>query len=93
MCSKILSMKLPVIRHIAEFIEQNDVDFVHETIETLEHITELSSLKDDEIDVLGELLSNLYGAVEVHNMMEEEGLSRKDAANSFMKRVMGSIDT
>lgn len=85
-------MKLPIIRHIAEFIEQNDVDYVHETIETLEHITDASALNDAEIDVLGEMLSNLYGAIEVHNMMREDGMTIKAAANGFMKRVMGSID-
>ena len=48
-------MKLPLIKHIVQFIEDNDEDFVVETLETLEHITEYSGLKDEEIDVLGEL--------------------------------------
>ncbi len=86
-------MRLPLIRHIAKFVEANDVDFIHETIETLEHITDHSGLKDEEIDVLGEMLSNLYGAVEVHDMMRNDGMSLKDAANTFMKRVVGSIDS
>lgn len=85
-------MRLPVIRHISNFIRENDVDYVHETIETLENLTELSSIKDEELDVIGELLSNMYGAVEVQKMMNEEGISQKDALNKFMSRVMGSID-
>jgi len=86
-------MRLPVIRHLSTFIEENDEDFVHETIETLENLTELSSMKDEELDVIGELLSNMYGAIEVNKMMREEGISQKDAAKKFMERVMGSIDT
>lgn len=83
-------MKLPVIKHITEFIEQNDVDYVLETIETLESLIE-APLKDEELDVIGELISNLYGAVEVDKLMKE-GNSKKDAMNMFMKRVLGSID-
>lgn len=84
-------MKLPVIKHLTQFIEDNDEDFVVETIETLEALTEVSSLKDEELDVIGELISNMYGAIEV-NKMVKSGTPKKDALNSFMKRVMGSID-
>ena len=84
-------MKLPVIKHLTQFIEDNDEDFVVETIETLEALTEVPSLKDDELDVIGELISNMYGAIEVHKMIKE-GTPKKEAVNSFMKRVLGSID-
>ncbi|WP_299136207.1 hypothetical protein [uncultured Tenacibaculum sp.] len=84
-------MKLPVIKHLTSFIEENDEDFVIETIETLEALTEVSSLKDEELDVIGELISNMYGAVEVHKMIKE-GTPKKEALNTFMKRVLGSID-
>lgn len=85
-------MKLPIIKHLATFIEERDEDFVVETIETLEYLTELSSLKDEELDVIGELISNMYGALEVSKSMKEEGLSQKEAAKQFMSRVLGSID-
>lgn len=84
-------MKLPLIKHLTQFIQDNDEDFVLESIETLEHITELPSLKDEELDVLGEMISNLYGAIEVNKMMKD-GATQKDALNGFMKRVTGSID-
>lgn len=84
-------MKLPVIKHIHSFIKENDVDYIHETIEVLEHITDAKGIKDEELDVIGELLSNMYGALEVHKAVRE-GESEKDALNGFMKRVMGSID-
>ncbi|PHR46160.1 MAG: hypothetical protein COA32_11415 [Fluviicola sp.] len=85
-------MRLPVIKHLSNFIEENDEDFVVETIETLENLSELSSLKDEELDVIGELISNMYGAVEVNKMVRDEGMSQKDALKKFMDRVLGSID-
>lgn len=84
-------MKLPVIKHFVQFIEDNDEDYVLETIETLENLTELSSLKDEELDVIGELISNMYGAVEVNKLIKD-GAAKKDALNTFMKRVLGAID-
>lgn len=84
-------MRLPLIKHIIEFVNKNDEDWVEETIELLEHISELESLKDEELDVLGELLSNLYGALEVSKEIKS-GKDQKEALNGFMKRVVGSID-
>ena len=84
-------MKLPIIKHDTQFIEENDEDFILETIETLESLTEVSSLRDEELDVIGELLSNFYGAIEVSKMIKS-GVPQKEALNSFMKRVLGSID-
>ena len=84
-------MKLPIIKHLTSFIEENDQDYILETIETLEALTEVPSLKDEELDVIGELISNLYGAVEVDKMIKE-GTPKKEALNAFMKRVLGSID-
>ena len=84
-------MKLPVIKHLTQFIEDNDQDYLIETIEILENLTEVSSLKDEELEVIGELISNMYGALEVHKMIKE-GKDKKEALNDFMKRVLGSID-
>ena len=84
-------MNLPVIKHLTQFIEENDQDYIIEAIETLEALTEVPSLKDEELDVIGELISNMYGALEVDKMIKE-GMDKKDALNAFMKRVMGAID-
>ena len=84
-------MKLPIIKHLTNFIEENDQDYLVETIEVLEALTEISTLKDEELDVIGELISNMYGALEVHKMVKE-GKDKKEALNVFMKRVLGSID-
>ena len=85
-------MKLPVIKHLTSFIEENDQDYVLKTIETLEALTEVPSLKEEELDVIGELISNLYGAIEVDKMIKE-GTPKKEALNAFMKRVLGAIDS
>jgi len=84
-------MKLPVIKHLTEFIEANDQDYVIEAVEVLEALTEVSSLKDEELDVIGELISNMYGALEVDKMVRS-GTPKKEALNAFMQRVLGSID-
>ncbi|MFY7811815.1 MAG: DUF6952 family protein [Flavobacterium sp.] len=84
-------MKLPIIKHLTTFVENNDQDYLVETIEVLENLTELSSLKDDEIDHLGELISNMYGALEVVKLIKS-GIDKKEALNTFMKRVQGAID-
>ena len=84
-------MRLPVIKHLNTFIQENDQDFVLEAIETLENLTESSAIKDDELDVIGELLSNMYGALEVNTAIKA-GKPEKEAMNEFMQRVTGSID-
>lgn len=84
-------MKLPVIKHLTQFVDENDADYLIETIAVLEHLTEIESLKDEELDVIGELISNMYGAIEVNKMIKE-GKDKKTALNDFMKRVLGAID-
>ncbi len=81
-------MKLPVIRHLQK---NNDKLKLEHTIEVLESFTEHRSVTEEEMDVIGELISNLCGAIEVNNMIEN-GTSEKDACNNFMQKVVGSID-
>tara|TARA_B100001115_G_scaffold106179_1_gene78296 strand:+ start:454 stop:714 length:261 start_codon:yes stop_codon:yes gene_type:complete len=84
-------MRLPIIRQLVHFIQEKDEDFVLETIVTLEGLSINESLKDEEIDSIGELLSNLYGAIEVFKEINK-GKSEREALNCFMQRVIGSID-
>jgi Mg2+/Co2+ transporter CorC len=84
-------MRLPIIKHLTDFIEKNDEDYVIETIEVLEDLTEAKGIKDEELDVIGELISNMYGALEVNKEIKK-GTPKKEALNDFMKRVLGSID-
>lgn len=84
-------MRLPIIKKVNEFIGEYDQDYVLETIETLEMLADVPSMKDEELDVIGELISNLYGAIEVRKEIDQ-GTPEKEALNAFMKRVTGSID-
>jgi hypothetical protein len=84
-------MRLPVIKHTLAFIEANDEDFIHETMDVLEHLIDAPGIKDEELDVIGELLSNLSGALEVNEAIRN-GKPQREALNEFMKRVTGSID-
>ena len=84
-------MKLPIIKNLTEFIDKNDEDFIEEAILVLEHLSLAKGLKNEELDVIGELLSNMYGSLEVHKDIRS-GTTQKDALNNFMRRVLGSID-
>lgn len=81
-------MKLPVIKHLQK---NNSVESLKSTIDVLESFTEHRSVTDTDMDVIGELLTNICGAVEVHEMIEN-GMSERDAANGFAQKVLGSID-
>ncbi|MBS9463017.1 hypothetical protein KIM67_11390 [Flagellimonas sp. 389] len=84
-------MRLPLIKHLTQFIEENDEDYLIETSETLEFLTESPGIKDEELDVIGELISNIYGALEVNKEIKS-GTPKKEALKEFMERVLGSID-
>ncbi len=84
-------MKLPLIKNLNSFIEEKDEDFVIEAIEVLEKLTDSPALSEQELDVIGELLSNMYGAIEVNREIKK-GTPTREALNGFMQRVMGSID-
>lgn len=82
-------MKLPAIRHLQR---HNSTAQIEKTIEVLESYCELNSITDEELDVIGELITNLCGAQEVHQMIED-GMPERDAARAFAQKVMGSIDS
>ena len=81
-------MKLPLIRQIQR---NHTPQQIEDTIAVLEGISEVSTVKEEELDVIGELISNCCGALEVHEMIAA-GQSEKEALNGFMQKVMGSID-
>ena len=81
-------MKLPVIRQIHRTCPSKEIETA---TKVLESTSEAGSLKAEEIDVIGELISNMCGALEVHQMIVD-GMPEKDAANTFMKKVLSSID-
>jgi len=83
-------MKLPIIKTIAsdDSILEGEV---RTTIRILEKISESRGLKEEELDVIGELISNLEGAKVVIEDHRHYGTSLKDALNKFMKRVLKSV--
>ena len=81
-------MKLPVIRQIQRTCTPEEIEIA---IKVLELASEASGLKEEETDVIGELLSNMCGALEVHQLIKK-GAAEKDAGNLFMKKVLASID-
>lgn len=82
-------MRLPIIKHLVENPDF-DEDYFIETVDVLISLADARGIKDEELDVIGELVSNLEGAIEVKKQIKE-GVPQKEALNSFMQRVMGAI--
>ncbi len=82
-------MRLPLIKHLVENPEF-DEDYFIETEEVLISLADAKGIKDEELDVIGELISNLEGAIEVKKQIKE-GSPQKEALNAFMQRVVGAI--
>jgi len=83
-------MRLPIIKAIAsnDSISQSDLTT---TVETLESISAARGLNDEELDVIGELISNIEGAKIVIEDYRHYGTPLREALNKFMKRVINSI--
>lgn len=80
-------MRLPLIKQLSNFIQENDQDYLTETLDVLEDLCDARGIKEEELDVIGELMSNIEGALEVEKLIKE-GKPQKEALNEFMKRVM-----
>lgn len=81
-------MKIPVIR---QFVRNQTKENIEKTVEVLESFSEFRGVSEEELNVAGELITNLLGAMEVHNSIAN-GMAEKDALNGFSKKVLGSID-
>lgn len=82
-------MRLPIIKQLVESGDF-DEDYMEEAVEVLLSISEARGVKDEEMEVIGELISNISGAQEV--MIDiKKGTPQKEALNGFMKRVVGAI--
>jgi len=82
-------MRLPIIKHLVENPDF-DEDYFEETVDVLVSLADARGIKDEELDVIGELVSNLEGAIDVKKQIKD-GVPQKEALNSFMQRVMGSL--
>jgi len=81
-------MKLPIIRHLQKGTTTQQLET---TLEVLEYFSEHRAVTEDEMNVVGELITNICGAIEVHANVAQ-GMSNVEAANAFAQKVMGSID-
>jgi len=81
-------MKLPIIR---QFYQNQTPENLEATLEVLESFCEFRNVSEEDMNVAGELITNIFGALEVHASVNN-GMSEKDALNSFAQKVMGSID-
>ena len=68
-----------------DFNEEIQV-MVKASIDIIEAISEARGITEDELDVIGEILSNLYGAEEVRQAILS-GTRRTQALNEFMNKV------
>jgi len=83
-------MRLPLIKQL---VQQNfDEDYMEEAVEVLLSISEASQLQDDELEVIGELISNIEGAKQVMLDLKHSNKTQREALNDFMQRVLGSIN-
>ena len=81
-------MKLPIIR---QFYQTQTVANLEKTLEVLESFSEFRGTTDEDLNVAGELITNICGALEVHANVAN-GMVERDALNSFAQKVLGSID-
>ncbi len=81
-------MKLPIIR---QFYQTQSVENLEKTLEVIEAFSEFRGTTEEDLNVAGELITNICGALEVHTNVAN-GMAERDALNSFAKKVLGSID-
>ena len=83
-------MKLPIIRTLAsnENLREEDLKAASRVLESL---AQARGLKPEELDVIGELISNIEGALVVYDDHHHNGTPLKEALNKFMQRVIKSV--
>ncbi|MDR9487919.1 DUF6952 family protein [Salibacter sp.] len=84
-------MRLPIIKQLVKD-GSFDEDYMEEAVEVLLSVAEAPGIKDEESEVIGELVSNIEGAKVVLTDIRENGTSQKEALNGFMQRVMGAVE-
>lgn len=81
-------MKLPVYKNL----QRNcTIEEMENALTVLENYADSPAVKEDELNGIGEIISNICGAIEMKPMIQD-GMEEREAANHFMKRVLNSID-
>ncbi len=81
-------MKLPIIR---QFYQTQSPENLEKTLEVLEAFSEFRGASEEDLNVAGEMITNICGALEVHANVAN-GMIEREALNSFAQKVLGSID-
>ena len=81
-------MKIPIIRQMYQAVP---VEKLEATLEVLEAFCEARGVSDTELNVAGELITNICGASEVHHLVAD-GMTESEALNNCAQKVMSSID-
>ena len=79
-------MRLPIIKRIATDYDLVEAD-LYGAVKVLETISRARGVSEEELDVIGELISNIEGAKVVVDQNRNHSTPIKDALNTFMKRV------
>jgi len=82
-------MRLPIIKQLVQ--GDFDEDYMEEAVDVLLSVAEANGIKDSELEVIGELVSNIEGAKAVLLDIKQNDKNQKQALNDFMKRVVGAI--
>lgn len=82
---------MAVIKVLAE---QFDEDYLLETIAVLESISKTKGLKDEELQIIGDLISNALGAIDVLQTVQASNgkTDVKTATTLFFKKLHESTD-
>lgn len=83
-------MKLPIIKTIASNDNISEAD-LKSTVKVLEALAESRGLTDQDLDTIGEVISNLEGAKVVVDDHRHYGTPLREALNKFMSRVIQSV--
>lgn len=81
-------MKLPLIK---QFYQNATAEELQHTADVLEKFTEFRGVSEAQEAFIGEILTDIFGAIEVHREVAA-GKPEKEALNGFAQKVLGSID-
>ena len=79
-------MRLPIIKRIATDYSLGEED-LYAAVNVLDTIASARGVSEEELDVIGELISNIEWAKVVIDQNRHYGVPMKDALNTFMKRI------
>ena len=83
-------MKLPVIKFLAKNESFTEQDYT-KTVDIIISLSEAKGMQKQELDALGELVSNLLAAADVKRK-ESLGIPQREALKNYMGMVRDALD-